>query len=386
MLRCVEYRAWQLWGQMPVRSVAECLGVSFSSVYRLVAKTGGVKPTIVEHSLARLRVEEREEIAVLHALGWSCRRIGQKLRRSASTISRELTRNSGPDRVYRGVTAQRRAERRMRRPKPSKLSMNQRLRTEVETMLAKNMSPEQISGTLKKDYPDTATMQVSHETIYKELYIQARGGLKKELTEYLRRGHTIRQPQRPTRVRQSLIKDMVMIRDRPSEVDQRIIPGHWEGDLIMGSENKSAIGTLVERVSNLVLLLHLPDGHGPDKVAKAIVDVFENLPDHLCRSITWDQGREMANHHFVSAHTGMAVYFCDPHSPWQRASNENTNGLLRQYFPKGTSLKKYTIEDLRFVEAQMNDRPRKRLGFSTPAEVFQQLLLNPEAVHDAMIA
>jgi len=368
-----------------MRVVAGRIGVSHSAVYRLVGETGGVKPKLVGVSRLRLSLEEREEIAVLYAQGWSCRKIAGVVGRAASTVSREVNRNRDPDQSYRGVEAQRRADRRVKRPKPSKLSGNPRLRREVEAMLDQNKSPEQIAGRLKHDHPDNPGMQVSHETIYKELYIQTRGGLKKELTACLRRGRATRRPQRSHRVRQSLIPDMVMIADRPAEVDDRIIPGHWEGDLIMGSENKSAIGVLVERVSNLVLLLHLPDGHGPDKVATAVVSVFHDLPSHLSRSLTWDQGREMSHHHRVRASTGMDVYFCDPHSPWQRASNENTNGLLRQYFPKGTSLKRYTAEDLQFAEAQMNDRPRKRLGFLTPAEVFQQLLLDPEkTIHDVM--
>jgi len=386
MLRCDVLRAWELIGQgLPIRVVAQQVGVSHATVYRLVRETGGVKPQLVESCGLRLSLAEREEIAVRLAQGWSYRRIAQQLNRAASTISRELRRNGGPDQVYRGVLAQRRADRRVKRPKPSKLSMNPVLRHKVEVMLDQKKSPEQIAGRLKHDHPGNPDMHVSHETIYQELYIQTRGGLNKELSTHLRRGHTKRKSQGTHRARQPMIKDKVMIKDRPVEVDDRIIPGHWEGDLIMGTENKSAIGVVIERVSNLVLLVYLPEGHGPDKVAKAISNVFADLPSHLRRSVTWDQGREMANHRLISATTGLDVYFCDPHSPWQRASNENTNGLLRQYFPKGTSLKRYTAEDLRFVEAQMNDRPRKRLGFLTPAEVFQQLLADPnKTIHDVM--
>jgi IS30 family transposase len=259
------------------------------------------------------------------------------------------------------------------------------LRDEVEAMLDEKNSPEQIAGRLKQNYPYDPTMHLSHETIYKELYIQTRGGLKKELLSSLRRGHTMRQPHRPQRIRPGVVKDMIMIADRPVEVAERVIPGHWEGDLIMGPQNQSAIGVLVERVSNLVLLLPLPNGHTAELVASAVIDAFTGLPDHLCRSLTWDQGSEMARHHLIRMSTGVEVYFCDPHSPWQRATNENTNGLLRQYFPKGKNLKHYQLDYIRFVEAQMNDRPRKRLGFQTPAEVFQQLLLDPtKTIHDAL--
>jgi IS30 family transposase len=255
----------------------------------------------------------------------------------------------------------------------------------VEELLDNKLSPEQVAGKLKHSHPDDPMMQVSHETIYKELYIQARGGLKAELLAGLRHGHTKRQPQKQSRVRASLIPSEQMIANRPQEVNERVIPGHWEGDLIMGPQNKSAIGVLVERVSNLLLLLPLPNGHTAEQVASAVINVFTDLPDHLCRSLTWDQGSEMARHHLVSMSTGVRVFFCDPHSPWQRATNENTNGLLRQYFPKGKSLKNYEPDYIRFVEAQMNDRPRKRLGFKTPAEVFQQLLLDPtKTIHDAL--
>jgi IS30 family transposase len=252
-----------------------------------------------------------------------------------------------------------------------------RLKQEVEWRLQEHYSPEQIAGRLKADFVDDASMQVSHETIYKELYVQARGGLKQELTRYLRRGRKARRPRRMTRSRPGVVQNMVMIADRPSEVDERIVPGHWEGDLITGAENKSAIGTLIERVSNLTLLVPLPEGHDAEQVCQGVAAVFNALPAHLCRTLTWDQGSEMARHQALTASTGVQLFFCDPHSPWQRASNENTNGLLRQYFPKGTDLSVHSPEYIAAVAAQLNDRPRKRLGFKTPAEVFQELLLNP---------
>ena len=386
MLRSDVMRVWEVVSTgMSTRQVASVVGVSHSTVWRLMRNTGGVRPQMSSGSGLRLSLDERCEISVLCAQGMSCRQIAAGLGRAASTISRELTRNRDGTGRCLAWSAQQKADKRAPRPKPSKLATNPCLRDEVEAMLDEKKSPEQIAGRLRRDHPDDPGMRVSHETIYKELYIQARGGLKKQLLGSLRRGRAVRQPRRSQRVRPGVVKDMIMIADRPIEVAERVIPGHWEGDLIMGPQNKSAIGVLVERVSNLLVLLPLPNGHTAERVASAVIDVFTDLPGHLRRSLTWDQGSEMAHHHLVSISTGVEVYFCDPHSPWQRATNENTNGLLRQYFPKGKSLKTYDPDYIRFVEAQMNDRPRKRLGYKTPAEVFHQLLLDPtKTIHDAL--
>jgi IS30 family transposase len=287
--------------------------------------------------------------------------------------------------VYLAAQAQRATDVRASRPKPSKLKQNPQLCEVVVALLNERLSPEQVSAVLKRMFPDDSNMNVSHETIYRELYIQARGGLKKELAQYLRRGRHTRRPHGSSRGRPGVVKNMVMIKDRPLEVTQRMIPGHWEGDLIMGPANKSAMVVLIERVSNFVLVIPLPHGHTADKVASAITNALRDLPKHVCRSLTWDQGAEMARHEQIQTALGIQVYFCDPHSPWQRGSNENTNGLLRQYFPKDKSLKNYSAQYVETVQTQMNDRPRKRLGFKTPLEVFQQLLLDPDkTINDAL--
>ena len=245
-------------------------------------------------------------------------------------------------------------------------------------MLRQRLSPEQIAGRLRLDFPDDPEMRVSHETIYQAIYVQARGGLRTELAAALRTGRALRRPRGSRPNSGSQIKDMVMISERPAEVEDRAVPGHWEGDLIMGSTaSNSAIGTLVERSTGFVMLLHLPDGHTSRTVADAMITAMKNLPEQLRRSLTWDQGSEMAKHAEIRIATGMDIYFCDPHSPWQRGSNENTNGLLRQYFPKGTDLSFHGPGILDNVAAELNARPRKRHGFHTPAEVLTRLLSDP---------
>ena len=328
-----------------------------------------------------LRFEEREEIMRLQASGLGVRAIAREIDRDPSTVSRELKRAVGV-RGYRAGMAQTHADRGRRGPRGAKLASNLRLRREVQERLERHESPEQIAGRLKIDFPDEPEMWVSAETIYQSLYIQARGGLKRELTAYLRTGRSMRKPRRSPGHRRTRIPDMVMISDRPAEVEDRAIPGHWEGDLIMGSKaSDSSVGTLVERTTGFVMLLHLPDGHGTLAVQEAVVSKMLTLDEHLRRSLTWDQGREMTNHAEITAATGLEIYFCDPHSPWQRGSNENTNGLLRQYLPKGSDLSFYGPGLLDNIAAELNSRPRKRHGFHTPAEKLEEILIKSATHH-----
>jgi transposase, IS30 family len=319
-----------------------------------------------------LSLAEREEIAVGLAAGLSMRRIAAGLGRPVSTVSREVARN-GSGLGYRAVQAQAQAEFRAARPKTAKLAVNERLRGQVACWLEERWSPEQISVMLRAQFPHDPEMWVSHETIYQSIYVQGRGALRRELASCLRTGRALRKPRRKEGERRGRIKDMVLISQRPAEVEDRAVPGHWEGDLIIGSRN-SAIGTLVERSTRFVLLLHLPQGHGADAVAAAMTEAMGTLPAALRRSLTWDQGKEMAGHAQISMATDLAIYFCDPHSPWQRGSNENTNGLLRQYFPKGTNLAAHSRGDLDAVAAQLNARPRKTLGWKTPAQALDEAL------------
>jgi IS30 family transposase len=353
------------------------VGVSRPTVYRWVADAGGVNPFGTRAPAGRyLSFEEREEIAVLSAAGVSVRETGRRLGRSPSTICRELARGS-LSRGYRPSSAQARVDqaRHRRRPQRVKLLRNPRLRAQVQAYLHEAFSPEQIAGRLAIDYPDDPEMRLSAETIYQALYVQARGGLAREVAAALRSGRTMRKPRRREGGRLTRFPGMVMITDRPAEADDRAVPGHWEGDLILGAAgSRSAIGTLVERTTGFLLLLHLPDGYAADNVADAMARKISDLPTALQRSVTWDQGTEMAQHATFTINTGIPVYFCNPHSPWQRGSNENTNGLLRQYFPKSTDLSRLTEKMIDDVAAQMNARPRKRHGFLTPAEVLDRLL------------
>ena len=389
-------------------------------------RKGGGMPTL---TLARvsgryLSFEEREEIAVLLARGCGVREIARQLGRAPSTISRELQRNAAtrtgrPE--YRASTAQTHADRRARRPKPAKLAVNSELRCYVQDRLAgsvqrpdgsvagpqvgwrgrrhgprrdrrwgKSWSPEQIAARLRVDFPDDESMRISHEAIYQSLYVQGRGALRQELTACLRTGRALRVPRaRTSRGNRSFVTDEVLISERPAEVADRAVPGHWEGDLILGA-GRSAIGTLVERSSRFTMLLHLPPieahnnpgtetspgrtGTGAAAVRDAIADTITTLPQQLRRSLTWDQGIEMAQHVQLRLDTGLQIYFCDPRSPWQRGTNENTNGLLRQYFPKGTDLTRHSADDLAAVAEALNSRPRKTLGWRTPAEVLTEYL------------
>ncbi len=358
---------------MGVAEAAAGAGVSSSQAWRLVARVGGVKGNGPRPVRGRfLSVAEREEIAVGLAAGLSMRKVAEGLGRSVSTVSREVVRNSG--RLgYRALAAQAQAEFRARRPKTAKLAGNDRLRGRVACWLEERWSPEQVSVMLRAQFPDDPEMWVSHETIYQSVYVQGRGALRRELASCLRTGRALRRPRRKQGERRGRIAGMVMISQRPAEVEDRAVPGHWEGDLIIGSRH-SAIGTLVERSTRFVLLLHLPSGHGADAVAAAMTEAMAGLPAALRRSLTWDQGKEMAGHAQISLATDLEIYFCDPHSPWQRGSNENTNGLLRQYFPKSTNLAVHSREHLDAVAAQLNARPRKTLGWKTPARALDEAL------------
>jgi IS30 family transposase len=373
-----------------------------------------------------LAFAEREEIALALAQDFGVREIARRLGRAASTVSRELRRNAATRSgglEYRASTAQWHAERSARRPKRAKLAINAALRAYVQDRLAGQVvaqdgaavrgpivpwkgrrhgprqkrrwgmawSPEQIAQRLRHDFPGDETMQISHEAIYQALYVQGRGGLRRELTACLRTGRALRVPRARARGRgKAFISPEVMISERPAEADDRAVPGHWEGDLILGVQS-SAIGTLVERTTRFTMLLHLPpmDGHGPGARVKngpalaghgagavrdAITRTITTLPEQLRRSLTWDQGAELSQHAQLRIETGIQIYFCDPHSPWQRGTNENTNGLLRQYFPKGTDLSMHSVDALAAVAATLNGRPRKTLGWRTPAEALDELM------------
>jgi IS30 family transposase len=314
---------------------------------------------------------EREEISRGMAAGHSYRRIATDLGRAPSSVSREIARNGGPKR-YRAQAADVAAYRRARRPKPSKLVLVPRLRAVVEDRLAHRWSPEQIAAWLGRTYPDDPEMRVSHETIYLRLFVQTRGALRRELTRHLRSGRAMRFP-RTKRLPQGRgrIRDMVSISERPALVGDRAVPGHWEGDLLLG-KHPTAVGTLVERTSRYVMLFSLPHGYGAEQVRSALARTIVTLPDHLRRSLTWDQGPEMAEHVRFTVDTGVAVYFCDPHKPWQRGSNENTNRLLRQYLPKGSDFLQATKNQLNAIAAELNGRPRQTLEWRTPAMVFME--------------
>jgi IS30 family transposase len=401
-------------------------GVSAAVGVRWFREGGGMPSVALAPASGRyLSFAEREEIAILRAQGAGVREIARQLGRSPSTISRELRRNAATRSggfEYRATTAQWHADQRARRPKPAKLAVNPELRRYVQDRLsgtvqrpdgtavdgpqvtwigrrhgrrkdrrwARSWSPEQISHRLCLDFPDDESMRVSHEAIYQSLYVQGRGALRRELTACLRTGRALRVPRARVRGRgKQFVTDEVMISKRPAEAEDRAVPGHWEGDLILGL-GSSAIGTLVERTSRFVMLLHLPPmdgrdvprvkngpaltGHGAEAVRDAIAAAIITLPGQLRRSLTWDQGAEMAQHAKLRIDTGLQVYFCDPQSPWQRGTNENTNGLLRQYFPKGTDLARHGPDDLAAVATALNTRPRKTLGWKTPAEVLDEHL------------
>jgi IS30 family transposase len=343
-----------------------------ASMYSRIQASGGIRPTIPKRAGRHLTLEEREEISRGLAAGHSIRAIATRLGRCPSTICREVNNNGGRAR-YRAAAADQAALKRRKRPKPCKLATTPPLAGMVEAKLKAKWSPEQIAGWLKRTYPGRAELQVSHETIYRTLYVQSRGALKRELTEHLRTKRRIRRPGNGNRQRASgsgNLVGMVHISERPPEVEDRAVPGHWEGDLILG-KGMSAIGTLVERSSRFLLLFHLERIKCEHVVAQLTRHV-QTLPVQLRRSVTWDQGKEMALHANFTIDTGIQVYFCDPKSPWQRGTNENTNGLLRQYFPKRSDLKPYSQADLDAIAAELNGRPRKTLQFMTPSEKFAE--------------
>ncbi|MFF4484858.1 IS30 family transposase [Streptomyces sp. NPDC001520] len=328
-----------------------------------------------------LRETERIYIADRLREKATIRATAAELGRSPSTVSREIRRNGIPLRgdasrwAYRPYAAQARADARRPRPKPGKIGQNALLRNFIQHHLDLRWSPEQICQALRARFPDRPEMHVVHETVYQALYVQGRGELRRELARALRTGRVRRKPRRQAQRRQPRFREpMAMISERPAEAEDRAVPGHWEGDLIIGKDGGSAIGTLVERSTRYVMLLHLPDGRSTELVRDALVDTVQTLPAHLRRSLTWDQGTEMGRHHEFTLATDIPVYFCDPASPWQRGSNENTNGLLRQYFPKGTDLSVHARDHLDTVAAELNSRPRKTLDWATPAERLAKLL------------
>jgi len=373
--RAVRVRFWVgIRAGHSIRSACAQIGVSHQTGWRWFDQCGGVISNAPGPLSDRyLSAGEREEISRGLTAGYSVRRIGRELRRPPSTISREITRNGGRDR-YRAVAAEAAARQRARRPKTAKLAADPELRDRVQTGLLKRWSPKQIAAMLTLEFPDRPEMRVSTETIYQSIYVQGRGALRRELARCLRTGRALRKPRRQAQARRPRIPNLVQISARPAEVEDRAVPGHWEGDLIMGKGNTSAIGTLVERSTRFCLLLHLPHGHDAVQVRDRMIPAIQSLPEQLRRSLTWDRGNEMARHTEITLATDLAIYFCDPHSPWQRGSNENTNGLLRQYFPKSTNLSVHDAEHLDAVAAELNDRPRQTLGWLTPTQSLTRVL------------
>lgn len=398
----VQRRFWELiaagWSS---EDAGVAVGVSATCGGKWFRRFGGVNPRMQEpqgKKRPRLSPDEREQIMIGTSQNESIRSIAGRLKRAPSTVMHEIANNgaarglTGRYRAkhrfgarqggweaksgYSARTAQRRSEERARRPKAGKLARCPGLRDKVQAFLTKKYSPEQIAGELAKTYPDRPEMQVSHETVYKALYVQGRGELRRELAKCLRTGRTLRKPRKRARAGngRGCIPGMVNISERPAEAADRAVPGHWEGDLIIGRNQASQIGTLVERSTGAVQLLHLPTSREADVVAEAMIAKIQALPQNLWKTLTWDQGHEMAAHGRISIDAGIDIYFCDPHSPWQRGSNENTNGLLRQYFPKGTDLSVHSAAYLDEVAAELNNRPRKRFDWDSPAKVLDRLL------------
>jgi IS30 family transposase len=361
---------WDRWQRgESLKGIGRAFGKPSSSIYAHVSPRGGIRPAVRCRSRLALTLSERETISRGIAAQQSTRSMARHLGRSPSTVSREISRNGGYNR-YRAAQAEKQAWVRARRPKPCKLANNPRLRQTVARKLRLHWSPEQISGWLKRAHPGEESDQVSHETIYRSLFVQARGVLKKELLQHLRSKRRMRRSLHVTGKgdARGQIKDMVSIRERPASVEERAVPGHWEGDLLSGPKN-SYIVTLVERHTRYVMLAKVAD-KSTQTVVSALIKQVKRLPRELIKSLTWDQGKELADHRRFSLATDIDVYFCDPRSPWQRGSNENTNGLLRQYFPKGTDLSVHSQAHLSKVARQLNERPRRTLGFETPAERF----------------
>ena len=361
---------WDRWEKgESLKSIGRLFDRPSSSIFNILAPTGGIRPPIRKRSKWSLTLSEREEISRGTVADLSIRSIAKHLNRPPSTISREIKRNGGYDN-YRATQADLSAWERAHRPKQCKLACNRPLSRTVATKLQLNWSPEQIAGWLKVEYPNNENNRVSHETIYCSLFVQARGVLKKELQQYLRSQRAIRRSKHASLKRDGLgqITNAVSISERPASVEDRAVPGHWEGDLIAGSNN-SYIATLVERHTRYVMLAKVKN-KDTESVVSALIKQSKKLPDELYKSLTWDRGKELADHKRFTLETDINVYFCDPRSPWQRGSNENTNGLLRQYFPKGTDLSVHSQTKLNAVARQLNERPRKTLKFETPAQRF----------------
>jgi IS30 family transposase len=365
---------WARWRRgQSLRLIARQLGKRAPSVRAFVLQTGGVQHHPPRRAQRSLSMAEREEVSRGVAAGEPCRQIAARLGRAPSTVSRELARNGGRHR-YRAQAADAAAFRRAQRPKPAKLLLEPRLRAVVEAKLALRWSPQQIAGWLPLAYPQDPVMRVSHETIYLSLFVQSRGALRRELQRCLRTGRAMRYP-RGKRLPQGRgqLRDTLHISQRPAEAADRAVPGHWEGDLVFG-KRPSAVGTLVERHSRYVLLFPLADGLTAERVRPALTAAILRLPQQLRRSLTWDHGREMAEHLQFTIDSGVQVFFCDPRSPWQRGTNENTNGLLRQYLPKGADLRRFDQAALDAIAAELNGRPRQTLGFKTPSQAFAEAL------------
>jgi IS30 family transposase len=378
--RMVPERVQPFWAALQrgefINDAAAEVGTYRKKGTRWVAACGGVRPGRGRDLRGRyLSFSEREEIALARARGESMRGIARRLGRSPATVSRELRRNADRRGGYRATTAHALAWERAGRPKPAKLAVNPALRARVEQYLGQRYSPEQIAGRLRVEFPDDPEMRVSPETIYQSLYVQSRGALRRDLAKCLRTGRALRHPGRQAGQRKNRIPDMINISQRPPEATDRAVPGHWEGDLLIGKRNATAIATLVERSSGYAMLVSLPDGYKPEQVAPALARKIQTLPETLRRSLTWDQGPEMRDWQQIRVDTDIEIFFCDPHAPWQRGINENTNGLLRQYFPKGTDFSGVSEAALDAVAHELNDRPRKRLGFYKPTEKIADLLL-----------
>jgi IS30 family transposase len=392
--REVRRQFWLLIRAGVVRTqAAQAVGLNEDTGKEWFRQAGGVIPAFLTlpTSARLLSLADREEIFAGVERGDSIRLMAKALGRAPSTVLRELRRNMrqpyrtrlgpgprwGRPRTrpldYRPSLAQRRAEQWAARPKPAKLATNRPLRELVQAKLEQKLSPRQVAAELREEFAENPEMWISHEAIYQSIYVQGRGALRRELAVHLRTGRALRRPRRIGEQRQARIRDMVNISERPAEVADRAVPGHWEGDLILGKYGRSAIGTLVERSTRFVMLLHLPEGHGPAEVQAAMIAATHRLPQFMWKSLTWDQGIEMRNHAEIKIATGLQIYFCDPAKPWQRGSNENTNGLLRQYFPKGTDLSQHGPDYLDFVAAQLNRRPRETLGWLRPAQALGRL-------------
>lgn len=365
---------WARWKRgESLSEIARALGRVPGAIFHVVVQRGGIAPPPRHRSGRVLTMTEREEISRAIAGGASFREVSRHLKRAASTISREVGRHGGRQR-YRAATADARAWRLARRPKRCWLSHHPRLGRAVAAKLAADWSPEQIAGWLRVTYPDTPAMQVSHETIYRSLFVQSRGVLKKVLLTHLRRRRTMRRSQHATNVgqRRGAIVDAISIRERPASIEDRAVPGHWEGDLVAGARN-THVATLVERQSRYLMLVHVA-GKDTTSVVRGLTRQVRTLPRRLMTSLTWDRGTELAAHKRFTVATDVQVYFCDPHSPWQRGSNEHTNGLLRQYFPEGTDLSTYSQADLNRIARRLNQRPRKTLGYKTPADMLATIV------------